>query len=142
MRDTIERTIQTKADLSRTWAAFGTPEGLCAWFAGTVEGEWVEGGRAVLCWGEHRSAIRILHLEQERRFAYEWIPGINSDDLTPGRTTRVEFTFKANAEGGTTIQMIESGFAALPKEFYSEAFGNNDEGWTEELAKLQAMLSQ
>lgn len=141
MRDRIERTVLTRASQQEAWEAVGTPAGLCSWFAGQIEGEWKVGGDAVLVWGEHRCRIRIVALEPIRRFAYEWVPGVASDDLTPGRLTVVEFTLEPMADGGTAIHLVESGFASLPAEFYVEALGNNDEGWTEELAKLEAKLA-
>lgn len=141
MRDRIERVIETRAGVSQAWKSFATPEGLSVWFSDRVEGKWAVGEECVLVWGEHRSRIRILAIDEPTRFAYEWVPGVASDVLPAGHTTTVEFTLTANPDGGSTIRLVESGFAALPEEFYEEAFRNNDEGWTEELAKLEALLA-
>lgn len=141
MQDSIKRTIVTKADPQAAWNAFATPLGMCQWFADRIEGSWAVGQEAVLVWGEHRCRIRVVALEPLHTFAYEWVPGVASDELIEGRMTRVEFTLTANDDGGTTIELVESGFASLPAEFYQEALGNNDEGWTEELAKLEKLLA-
>ncbi len=141
MQDTIERTIDTKADLARAWQAFATPEGLSSWFSERIEGSWAVGEEAVLSWGEHRCRIRIVAFEPMSKFAYEWVPGTASDELVEGSLTQVVFTLSAKPDGGSIIHMEESGFASLPSHLYTEAFGNNDEGWTEELAKLEKLLA-
>ena len=42
--------------------------------------------------------------------------------------------------GGTTLTMVESGFAQLPDDQYTKAFASNTGGWTHELGELVAYL--
>jgi uncharacterized protein YndB with AHSA1/START domain len=51
----------------------------------------------------------------------------------------VEFTLEPTSTG-TTLTMVESGFAQLPDAEHKAAFPGNTEGWTNELAELVAYL--
>ncbi len=51
----------------------------------------------------------------------------------------MEFTLEPT-DAGTTLTMVESGFAQLPDEGHKAAFSGNTRGWTNELGELVAYL--
>ncbi len=55
------------------------------------------------------------------------------------RRAYVEFTLEPVAEG-TRLTVVESGFAQLPDDLYSGAYGGNVEGWQSELGELAEYL--
>src|SRR5712692_9618686 len=70
-------------------------------------------------------------------FGHTWgISGLPADDP---RRTYVEFTLEPVAEG-TRLTVVESGFAQLPDDLYSGAYGGNVEGWQSELGELVEYL--
>ena len=70
-------------------------------------------------------------------FGYTWgISGLPADDP---RRTYVEFTLEPVAEG-TRLTVVESGFAQLPDDLYSGAYGGNVQGWQSELGELVEYL--
>jgi uncharacterized protein YndB with AHSA1/START domain len=136
--DRIERTLQLAHSPERVWRALTTAEGLGTWFGNSAEVDLRVGGTATLTWTSGDTAtLTIERLEEPHVFGYTWhIYGLPADDP---RRTYVEFTL-APSGGGTTLTVVESGFAQLPDEQYKVAFGGNTTGWANELAELVAYL--
>jgi uncharacterized protein YndB with AHSA1/START domain len=136
--DRIERTLQLSHSPERVWQALTTAEGLGTWFGNSAEVDLRVGGTAKLSWTSGDTAtLTIERLEEPHVFAYTWnIYGLPADDL---RRTYVEFTL-APSGGGTTLTVVESGFAQLPDDQHRVAFGGNTKGWTSELGELVAYL--
>ncbi len=51
----------------------------------------------------------------------------------------MEFTLEPTADG-TTLTMVESGFAQVSDDGHKKAYSDNTEGWTHELGELVAYL--
>ena len=137
--DRIERTLQLAHPPERVWAALTTAEGLGTWFGNRAEVDLRIGGEVKLAWDSGDSAtLTIERLEPPRVFAYTWrIYGLPEDDP---RRTHVEFTLAATSTG-TTLTMVETGFAQLPDlGDHTVAYKGNIEGWTSELGELVAYL--
>ena len=137
--DRIERTLQLAHPPERVWAALTTAEGLGTWFGQRAEIDLRVGGQAKLGWDSGDTAtLTIERLEPPRVFGYTWpVYGLPEGDP---RRTYVEFTLEPSASG-TTLTMVESGFAQLPDEGeHKTAFGGNTDGWTHELGELVAYL--
>jgi uncharacterized protein YndB with AHSA1/START domain len=137
--DRIERTVEISQGPERVWAALTTAEGLGTWFGNRAEVDLRVGGQAKLSWESGDTAtLTIERLEPPRVFAYTWpINGLPDGDP---RRTYVEFTLEPNA-GGTTLTVVESGFAQVPDaDAHKAAFSGNTEGWTNELGELVAYL--
>jgi Activator of Hsp90 ATPase homolog 1-like protein len=64
------------------------------------------------------------------------ISGLPADDP---RRTYVEFTLEPKAEG-TRLTVVEAGFAQLPEDLYTGAYGGDVEGWRSELGELVEYL--
>lgn len=137
--DRIERTIHLAHSPERVWAALTTAEGLGTWFGQRAEIDLRVGGQAKLTWDSGDSAtLTIERLEPPHVFGYTW-PVYGLPDGDP-RRTYVEFTLEPTSTG-TTLTMVESGFAQLPDAVdHKAAYSGNVEGWTNELGELVAYL--
>jgi uncharacterized protein YndB with AHSA1/START domain len=137
--DRIERTVRIDQPSERVWAAITTAEGLGSWFGDkTAEIDLRVGGTATLTWTSGDTAhLRIERLEPQTVFGYTWgIYGLPAQDP---RRTYVEFTLTP-VGGGTTVTVVETGFAQLEPDAYGKAFEGNTRGWASELDELVAYL--
>src|SRR5262245_40234142 len=122
--DRIERTLELAHDLDRVWQALTTAEGLGTWFGNTADVDLRVGGLIKLTWtGGDAATLTIERLEPPRVFGYTWgISGLPDGDP---RRTYVEFTL-APSGAGTTLTMVESGFAQVPDgDVYDKAYSGN-----------------
>jgi uncharacterized protein YndB with AHSA1/START domain len=135
IQDRIERTITINAPIERVF------QGVREDMLGKTVGEIAAGAHVHFDFGEWgRSSVHIIAFDPPRYVAYRWVPGmIFEGDIYEKGSTLVEITLKA-IEGGTELTLVESGFASLPTERYSEAIENNSAGWEEELANLTAYV--
>ena len=136
--DRIERTVRIDRPLERVWAAITTAEGLGGWFGDKAEIDLRVGGTATVNWDSGDSArLRIERLEPQTIFGYTWaIYGLPEQD---SRRTYVEFTL-APDDSGTTLTVVETGFAQLEPDEHKKAFAGNTEGWKLELDELVAYV--
>jgi len=136
--DRIERTLELKHSPERVWQALTTAEGLGTWFGHQAEVDLRVGGQAKLTWDSGDVAtLTIERVEPPHIFGYTWmIYGLPADDP---RRTYVEFTLEPSGSG-TTLTMVETGFAQLPDGEYKKAYSANNDGWTTELGELVAYL--
>jgi uncharacterized protein YndB with AHSA1/START domain len=132
--DRIERTISVPQPPEKVWAAITTAEGLGTWFGQKATVDLRVGGLAQLTWdGGYAHELRIERLEPPRVFGWTWaISGLPEDDP---RRTYVEFTLEPDA-AGTRLTVVETGFAQLPSDLHTGAYGGNAEGWQKELDEL------
>jgi uncharacterized protein YndB with AHSA1/START domain len=72
----------------------------------------------------------VERIEPERYFSFRWIPyGIDAEaDPANEPTTLVEFRLEAAAEG-TLLNIVESGFDAVPLHRRARAFRMDEGGW-------------
>ena len=136
--DRIERSINVAHPPTKVWEAITTAEGLGTWFGQKATVDLRVGGAAQLTFeGGQTADLRIERIEPPRVLGYTWgINGLAADDP---RRTYVEFTLEPVAEG-TRLTVVETGFAQLPDDLYTGAYGGNVEGWGHELAELVEYL--
>ncbi|WP_250005337.1 SRPBCC domain-containing protein [Actinoplanes sp. M2I2] len=136
--DRIERTMELRQPVETVWAAITTAEGLGTWFGNTAEVDLRVGGEAKLAWTSGDTATLVIErVEPPTVFAYTWpIHGLPDGDP---RRTYVEFTLVPTGTG-TTLTVVESGFAQTSGETHKTAFSGNVEGWQSELGELVAYL--
>ena len=82
--------------------------------------------------------VEVETIEPERLFSWRWHPGAKPagtvvEDVEP--STRVEFRLE-DAEGGTLVTVVESGFDRLSLARRAKAFEENEKGWEIQLAAL------
>jgi uncharacterized protein YndB with AHSA1/START domain len=146
--DRIEKTIVLRAPRSRVWRAISTPQEFGTWFRVNLEGAFVEGAKirgAITHPGYEHLTMELLveRIEPERYFAYRWHPyavdpGV---DYSHEPTTLVEFRLQ-DAEGGTRLTIVESGFDRIPLARRAEAFKMNDQGWTEQARNIERYVKE
>ena len=145
--DRIEKHLVLRAPRSRVWRAIATAGELGAWFRMALDGAVAEGatlrGRLTHPGYEHVTVdLQIVRVEPERYLAYRWHPGAvdMGVDYSAEPTTLVEFTL-AEAEGGTAVTIVESGFDALPPARRADAFRMNERGWGGQVQNLTRYLA-
>ncbi len=137
----VRRTVLLPAPRDRVWAALTTPEQLTGWFGQTARIEQLAvGGTGGFGWtaypGEFPMVIR--ELEPQRVFAFTW--GTRGQPIRSDNATTARFTLE-DAEGGTLLTVVESGFEALAGDPLA-AMEDNREGWDHELDDLLAYLNE
>ncbi|MFL5493938.1 MAG: SRPBCC family protein [Gemmatimonadales bacterium] len=145
--DRIEKRVVLRASRSRVWRAITTAEEFGTWFRMKLEGEFAEGGAVrgrITHPGYEHVTLEILveRIEPERYFSYRWHPyAIDPTvDYSAEPTTLVEFILE-DAEGGTALTIVESGFDRIPLARRAEAFRMNDQGWAGQIKSLERYVS-
>jgi uncharacterized protein YndB with AHSA1/START domain len=140
--DRIEKQVLLRASRARVWRALTNSDEFGAWFRVKLEGPFVEGattrGRITHPGYEHVTmAMDIARIEPESFFAFRWHPyAVDTKvDYSSETPTLVEFRLE-DAEGGTRLSIVESGFDAVPAGRRDEAFRMNDGGWTQQAKNL------
>jgi uncharacterized protein YndB with AHSA1/START domain len=79
----------------------------------------------------------VVAVEPPRRLAFRWHPyAIDSKvDYSNEPTTLVEFTL-SERDGGTDVEVVESGFDAIPAHRRDEAFRMNSGGWEQQMTNV------
>ena len=138
MQDAIERSITITAPLERVWELVTEP----GWWVPTDEpatADCTPGAVAVResqKWG--RFPVEVVDIRPMSYVAFRWASAFPGEDLSPGRTTLIEFTVTPT-DDGVVVAVVESGFAALdaPDEVKNQSIESNTGGWREELALLR-----
>jgi uncharacterized protein YndB with AHSA1/START domain len=145
--DRIEKRVVMRASRSRVWRAITTAEEFGAWFRVNLEGEFAEGrtirGRITHPGYEHATVEMLVErIEPERYFSYRWHPHALDPavDYSAEPTTLVEFILE-EAEGGTAVTIVESGFDRIPLARRAEAFRMNGQGWAGQIQNLARYVS-
>src|SRR5690242_8695044 len=125
--DRIERTVRLAQPPATVWAALTTPEGLAAWFGDSVTIDLRPGGAAQMTFRSGLTVeMRVERVEEPAVFGFTWrLPNLAEHDP---RRTYVEFTLEATGSG-TTLRVVESGFAQLPDESRHTTYDSHVEGW-------------
>jgi uncharacterized protein YndB with AHSA1/START domain len=141
--DRIEKTLMLRAPRSRVWQALTDVDQFNTWFHVRLEGSFEAGARlrgAFTFEGhEHQIMdITVESMEPERLITWRWVPG---NEQGVEQTTLVSFELE-DAEGGTRLTMIESGFDALSPDKYEDAYRGNTAGWTTQIENLRHFLGE
>jgi uncharacterized protein YndB with AHSA1/START domain len=146
--DRIEKTVLLRAPRSRIWRAIANAEEFGQWFRVRLDGGFVAGtvvrGNITHPGYEHlKFELFVERIEPERYFAYRWHPYAIDPavDYSTEPTTLVEFRLD-EAEGGTRLTIVESGFDQIPAGRRAEAFRMNEGGWTAQAQNIQAHVSR
>jgi uncharacterized protein YndB with AHSA1/START domain len=146
--DRIERKIHIKAPRSRVWQALSSAEEYGNWFGVNLKGQSFAPGRQVqgpitIDGFTHVTFDAIIErVEPESLMSYRWHPYAvdPATDYTQEQRTQVTFTL-ADAEGGTLLTVVESGFDQVPAERRLEAFRMNSGGWEEQVRNIERYVT-
>ncbi len=138
--DSIERSIHIKAGRSRVWRALANAEEYGNWFGANLKGKAFVPGQRVqgpltISGYEHILFDAIIErIEPENLLSYRWhpYPMDQAIDYAQEQRTLVTFTLQ-EADGGTLLTVVESGFDQVPPNRRLTAFQMNSRGWTAQL---------
>jgi uncharacterized protein YndB with AHSA1/START domain len=146
--DRIEKKVQLAAPRSRVWRAISNSKEFGEWFRVRLDDMFAEGktvrGPMLHKGYEHVTIeMKIEKIEPERYFSYRWHPYAidNNVDYSDEPMTLVEFLLE-EANGGTTLTIIESGFDRIPLARRVDAFRSNNSGWTGQAKAIANYVSQ
>jgi len=146
--DRIEKQVRLRHPRAKVWRALTDSREFGKWFGvvftepfrlgARIQGRITEPGY------EHVIMdIAIERMEEERVFAWRWHPGapVEGEDFSAEPMTLVTFELADDA-GGTLLTVVESGFDRIPLARRASAFGSNDEGWTEQMRRIEQHLDR
>jgi uncharacterized protein YndB with AHSA1/START domain len=146
--DRIEKKITLKTPRSRVWRAIADAKEFGEWFRVKLEGTFQAGaairGKIDYPGYEHLTMeMQVERIEPEAYFAYRWHPYAIDPavDYSKEPTTLVEFRLE-DADGGTLLTIVESGFDQIPPARRETAFRMNDGGWTQQAQNIERHVSQ
>lgn len=146
--DRIEREILLRAPRARVWRALSNAEEFGAWFGVALAGKTFVPGRHVSGYITHPGYEHLLwdvlieRVEPERSLSFRWHPyavdpGV---DYSAEQTTLVEFELR-EADGGTLLRVVESGFDGVPKARRALALRMNAGGWDQQMVNIAAHVA-
>jgi len=146
--DRIEKQILLKAPRSRVWRAITDSKEFGAWFQAVFPEPFRTGarqkGRVTYPGYEHVVFDMVVEkMEPERLFSYRWHPNAVDPAMDYSREpmTLVEFTLD-EVEGGTLLQVVESGFDGIPLARRAEALKSNEDGWAGQIKAIENYVRQ
>ena len=146
--DEIRKSVVLRASRSRVWRALTDAREFGTWFGVKLEGAFVEGatvrGKITYPGYEHITMeVLVERIEPERYFTYRWHPyAIDPNvDYSSEPTTLVEFRLE-DADGGTALTIVESGFDRIPFARRAEAFRMNESGWAQQAKSIERHVAQ
>lgn len=142
MTDRIEKSTFVRAPIEKVWRAVSDHREFGTWFKVALDGPFVAGERSTgkmtypgfegypwLAW--------VTAVDEPHRLAFEWTPGPEvPDDPETAPRTLVEFRLQAEGDG-TRLQIVESGFDALPDPLRESALRSNTGGWEIQVENLK-----
>ena len=134
MTDTNTQTALVNAPIDPVWRAVSDHRQFGAWFKVALDQPFVAGERSTgkmtypgveglpwLAW--------VTAVDEPHHLAFEWTPGQDvPDDPEAAPRTLVEFRLQPEGDG-TRLQIVESGFDALPEPLRTSALRSNTQGW-------------
>ena len=145
--DRIEKKVFLRARLARVWRALTDAEEFGTWFRVKMEAPFAEGvtarGRITHPGYEHVTMeLAVERIEPEKYFAYRWHPYAVDPkvDYSAEPSTLVEFRLE-EADGGTQLTIVESGFDRVPLARRAEAFRMNSDGWDGQVRNIERHVS-
>lgn len=142
--DRIERKILLRAPRARVWQALADAEEFGNWFGVKLQGATFAVGqrtRGYVTYPGYEHVmfdVSIERIEPQRRLSWRWHPAAidTSVDYSKEPTTLVEFEL-SDAENGTLLSIVESGFDKIPPARRLDAFRMNSGGWDGQLKNIQ-----
>ena len=145
--DRIEKVVTFDATRSRVWRALTDVEQFNTWFGVNLESPFTPGaevsGHMRIRGYEHMTmTIWIEKLQPEEFFSFRWHPfAIDPEvDYSSEPTTLVTFSLE-DADAGTRLTIVESGFDSIPESRRAKAFAMNTSGWNGQAENIRKFLA-
>lgn len=148
---TIERKVLLRAPRSRVWDALTDVKKFCEWFGvDAADGDFTPGAKVHMRAKEEYGGefdIMVEQMQPEHLFTWRWHPGSRdpSVDYEKESPTLVEFKLadtQVDGRSGTTLTITESGFDNISLPRRARVFGENNQGWDEQVRNLERYVSQ
>jgi uncharacterized protein YndB with AHSA1/START domain len=141
--DRIERNIHIKAPRARVWRALSNAEEYGKWFGANLAGKSFAPGQRVqgpmtIAGYEHVVFDAIIdRVEPQSLMSYRWHPYAVDPavDYSGEERTLVTFTL-GEADAGTLLTVVESGFDKVPPARRLTALRMNTGGWEGQLRNI------
>lgn len=143
MADAIRKSTFIQAPIERVWRALSDHREFGEWFKVALDQPFEAGkpstGHITHPGYEHiKWNAQVVAVEPPHRLALRWHPyAIDPNvDYSNEPTTLVEFTL-AEQDSGTRVEVVESGFDAIPASRRDEAFRMNSGGWEAQMENIK-----
>jgi uncharacterized protein YndB with AHSA1/START domain len=143
MTDRITQTTHIDAPIDRVWRALSDHREFGEWFKVALDQPFEAGkpstGHMTYPGYEHlRWTAEVVAVEPPSHLAFRWHPYALDPavDYSGELMTLVEFTL-SEKDGGTDLEVVESGFDALPDHRRDEAYRMNVRGWDEQMVNVR-----
>jgi uncharacterized protein YndB with AHSA1/START domain len=147
MTDSIRKSTHIAAPIDRVWRAISDHREFGTWFKVALDQPFEAGkpstGHITHPGYEHiRWTADVVAVEPPHRLAFRWHPYAIDPavDYSNEPTTLVEFRL-AERDGGTDVEVVESGFDAIPPGRRDEAFRMNEHGWEQQMVNVRDYLA-
>jgi uncharacterized protein YndB with AHSA1/START domain len=141
--DRIEKQVLLRAPRSRVWRALTDAREFGTWFGVSLDSEFAPArrvtGRITHPGYEHLMLeLTVERMHAEEYFSFRWHPAAIDPkaNYSTEPTTLVEFRL-ADADEGTLLTVVESGFDLIPSGRRAEAFRMNSQGWAMQVENLR-----
>jgi uncharacterized protein YndB with AHSA1/START domain len=145
--DRIEKVVTLDANRSRVWRALTDYTQFNQWFGVALTSPFKPGatvtGKLTSKKYEHFDlTLWVDRIEPETFFSFRWHPYAIEEgvDYSAEPTTLVTFAL-TDAGQATRLDIVESGFDAIPESRRAKAFGANSGGWDAQLRNIQKYLA-
>jgi uncharacterized protein YndB with AHSA1/START domain len=142
--DRIEKKVLLHVPRARVWRALTDPVQFGQWFGARMPPDPFAPGKTARAPITHPGyehvtlEITIEKMEPERLFSWRWYPNAVDPkrDYSKEPTTLVVFTLE-EAQGGTLLTVVESGFDKVPSAYRATALRGNAEGWAAQMKNIE-----
>jgi uncharacterized protein YndB with AHSA1/START domain len=146
--DRIEKQALLRAPRARVWRAVADAREFGRWFGVELSGAFTPGARLTgkithPGYEHYPFEITVERMEPEALFSFRWHPNALdlAVDYSAEPTTLIEFRLQ-DAEGGTLLTLVESGFERLPASRLEEAYRGNEKGWAQQMEAIARYVAQ
>ena len=147
--DRIERKVLINAPRARVWRALSDAGEFGDWFGVNFKGKvFAEGkhiqGKITYPGYEHLDMdVLIEQIVPQQRLSWRWHPAAIDPtvDYSHEPTTLVVFELQ-DAEGGTLLTVVESGFDKIPLARRADVFRMNSSGWDEQMENIKKHVAK
>src|SRR5258708_22235383 len=147
--DRVERKVLINATRARVWRAVSDAGEFGDWFGVNFKGKvFAEGkhiqGKITYPGYEHLDMdVLIEQIVPQQRLSWRWHPAAIDPkvDYSDEPTTLVVFELQ-EAEGGTLLTVVESGFDKTPLARRADVFRMNSSGWDEQMENIKKHVAK
>jgi uncharacterized protein YndB with AHSA1/START domain len=132
----VVQTIDVQATPERVFALWTEPEGLVQWWPEAAVFEPRVGGEIRLEFPQGHVTGEVTRFEPPTAVGFTWI---RSD--FPGYPTRVDVSLTDLGDGRTRVELVHSGWDALPEDYVAQWKPVHNAGWEHFLRLLDDLIA-